>query len=142
MFERILIAHDGSEGAHKAFDEAVFLAARLQSRLHMVSVEEDLPRHAEVELLDELTGEKDREDSYFGQLAAQAKRRAALHSVDLECTILPGHETKTIIDFIRSRGFDLLVIGFTGHSKIYEHIWGSTAHHLTSLAPCNVLVVK
>jgi nucleotide-binding universal stress UspA family protein len=140
MFNKLLIAHDGSDGAQKAFDVAVDLAVKLQARLHMISVEEDLPKHAET--IGEIEDEKDIEDSYFGQLAEQCKRRAALHSVDLDCSILPGHEVKTIVEFIRERRFDLLVIGFAGHSRIYEHIWGGTSHNLTSLAPCSVLVVK
>ena len=140
MFERILIAHDGSDGAQKAFDVAVALASRLQAPLHMISVEEDLPKHAEI--IGEIEEEKDIEDSYFGQLAEQCKRRAALHSVHIECSVVPCHEVKTIVEFIRERRFDLLVIGFAGHSRIYEHIWGGTSHNLTSLAPCSVLVVK
>ena len=47
MFEKLLIAHDGSDGAWKAFDAAIELAVRLQASLHMISVEEDLPRYAE-----------------------------------------------------------------------------------------------
>jgi nucleotide-binding universal stress UspA family protein len=140
MFDKILIAHDGSDGANKAFDIAVNLASTLQAKLHMISVEEDLPRHAEI--MEELIEVKEREDSYYGQLAAQCKRRAALHSVNLTSSILPGHEVKTIVDFLGQGGFDLLIIGFTGHSRIYEHIWGGTSHNLTSLAPCSVLVVK
>ena len=70
MFERILIAHDGSDGAQKAFDVAVALASRLQAPLHMISVEEDLPKHAEI--IGEIEEEKDIEDSYFGQLATNA----------------------------------------------------------------------
>src|SRR5579872_1161770 len=99
MFEKLLIAHDGSDGAHKAFDVAVDLAACLHARLSMISVEEDLPKHAET--MGEIDEEKGDEDSYFRQLAAQCKRRAALHAVELDCTILPGHEVKTTIDFIR-----------------------------------------
>ena len=37
----------------------------------------------------EVGEEKEVEDTYFGQLAVQAKRRAALHSVPLECSINP-----------------------------------------------------
>jgi len=140
MFEKVLVAHDGSDGAQKAFDAAVELASRLRGSLHLISVEEDLPRYAETML--EVDDEKEAEDTYFGQLAAQAKRRAALHSVSLECSIVPGHEVKAIIDFATEGGFDLLVVGFTGHSAAYEHLWGGTSHNLTRMAHCSVLVVK
>jgi nucleotide-binding universal stress UspA family protein len=140
MFEKILVAHDGSDGAQKAFDAAVELASRLRATLHMISVEEDLPRYAETML--EVDEEKEAEDTYFGQLAEQAKRRAALHSVALECSILPGHEVKAIVDFATQGEFDLLVVGFTGHSAVYEHLWGGTSHNLARMAHCSVLVVK
>jgi nucleotide-binding universal stress UspA family protein len=140
VFEKLLIAHDGSEGAWKAFDAAVELAARLQASLHMISVEEDLPRYAETMM--EVDEEKEAEDTYYGQLAAQAKRRAALRSVSLECSIVAGHEVKAIVDFAAQGGFDLLVVGFAGHSAVYEHLWGGTSHNLTRMAHCSVLVVK
>ena len=140
MLERILIAHDGSDSARKAFDFAVELPARVGARLRMICGEEEIPRHAEV--IDEFREEKDRADSYFGQLAGQCRARAALHAVDLETVIAPGHAVKVIGDFVRENAIDLLVVGFTGHSRIYEHIWGGTAHNLTSTVRCNVLVVK
>jgi len=140
MVEEILIAHDGSDSARKAFDFAVELTVRLDAHLRMICVEEEIPRHAEV--IDELREEKDRADSYFGQLAEHCRARARLHSIDVETVIAPGHAVKVIGDFIREHAIDLLVIGFTGHSRIYEHIWGGTAHNLTSTVQCNVLVVK
>jgi len=140
MLEKILVAHDGSDGAQRAFDWAVELTSRLNTKLHMVSVEEHLPRYAET--ISEIEEEKEDEDSYFGQLGAQAKRRAALHNVELESKIVVGHGVKAIVDFAREGGFDLLVVGFTGHSRIYEHLWGGTSQNLTRLAPCTVVVVK
>ena len=140
MFHQILIAHDGSDNARKAFDAAVQLAASLGAQLRMICVEEEIPRHAEA--IDELREEKDRADSYFGQLAEHCKVRAAMHSVDIETVIAPGHAVRVIGDFVQQNSIDLLVIGFTGHSRIYEHIWGGTAHNLTSTVRCNVLVVK
>jgi nucleotide-binding universal stress UspA family protein len=109
MFEKILVAHDGSDGAQRTFDAAVDLASRLHSTLHMISVEEDLPRYAETML--EVDDEKEEEDTYFGLLVAQAKRRAALNGVALECSIVPGHEVKAIVDFAAQGAFDLLVVG-------------------------------
>jgi nucleotide-binding universal stress UspA family protein len=136
MINQILIAHDGSDSARKAFDFAVELTARLGARLRMICIEEEIPRHAEV--IDEFREEKDRADSYFGQLAEHCRARARLHSVDIDTVIVPGHAVKVIGDFVQQNAVDLLVIGFTGHSWIYEHIWGGTAHNLTS----TVLFVK
>ena len=140
MFSQILVAHDGSDSARKAFDAAVEITAKLGAHLRMICVEEEIPRHAEV--IDELEDAKDQADSYFGQLAEHCRTRAAMHSVDLESVILAGHAVRVIGDFVRENAIDLLVIGFTGHSRIYEHIWGGTAHNLTSTVRCNVLVVK
>jgi nucleotide-binding universal stress UspA family protein len=140
MFEKILVAHDGSDGAWKAFDAALELAARLRAGLHMISVEEDLPRYAET--MTEIDAEREVEDTYYGQLGTEAKQRAARRSVPLECTIVSGHEVRSIVDFARQAGFDLLVVGFKGHSAIYEHLWGGTSHNLARVAHCSVLVVK
>lgn len=140
MFKRILIAHDGSDRAQAAFDAAVKLALELNAKLQMVSVEEDLPRYAED--LDEVREVKEESDSYFGKLAVHCRQRAFLKGLEIGTTVLSGHAVKSIVDFARAQQSDLLVIGFSGHSSIYEHVWGGTSHNLARLAPCSVLVVK
>ena len=72
--------------------------------------------------------------------------RAELHCLSVE-EALPHYaatidEVETIVNFCRGGEFDLLVIGFMGHSRIFERIWGSTSQTLTRLAPCSVLVAK
>ena len=62
--------------------------------------------------------------------------------VDVKCHGLVGHEVKTIIDYVKNHGFDLLVLGFMGHSAVYDRVMGSTCQSLVRLAPCSVLVVK
>jgi nucleotide-binding universal stress UspA family protein len=46
MFRKILVAHDGSEGAHKAMAVAIDLASRDGAELHLISVIEELPTNA------------------------------------------------------------------------------------------------
>lgn len=43
MFEKILVAHDGSDGTQRAFETALDLPLLLDADLYMVSVEENLP---------------------------------------------------------------------------------------------------
>jgi nucleotide-binding universal stress UspA family protein len=140
MIEKILIAHDGSEGAQKAFDKALDLAEALGASLDMISVEERMIHDGET--IDEVSAEIEEENTYFEELTAECKRRAALHGIDLRTAVVRGHEVKAVVEFAREKGFDLLVIGYTGHSRIYEHLWGGTSQNLTRLAPSSVLVVK
>jgi nucleotide-binding universal stress UspA family protein len=140
MYRHILIANDGSDGALRALDTAIELASALAARLHMISVEDDLPKHAET--IDEIEEEKEEADSYFGKVAAHARAQAAMRKIDLQCTVVSGHEVKSIVDFARENGFDLLVVGFRGHSRLYDRIRGGTSQNLARLAPCSVLVVK
>lgn len=48
---------------------------------------------------------------------ARCKRRAALRGIDLRTAVVRGHEVKAVVEFARENGFDLLVIGYTGHSS-------------------------
>ncbi len=141
MYRKILVAHDGSDGAQKAFDAALTLAVQLEADLHMVCVEENIPRYAQT--VDEVKGEKERADEYFEQLAEHCRQRALLvKGKTISTEIIVGHGAKAIVEFARQGSFDLLVVGFTGHSKIYDHIWGGTSQNITRLAHCSVLVVK
>ncbi len=124
----------------KAFDAALQIAVRFEVDLHMVSVEEYLPRFAQT--VEEVRGEKEIADDYFEPLAEQCRRRAALKGKTLHTDIIVGHGVKAIVEFVRQGGYNLLVVGFTGHSRIYDHIWGGTSQNITRFAPCAVLVVK
>jgi len=140
MFTRILVANDGSAGARRALELAVDIAARYGAELHSISVEEGLPHYAAT--IDEVDAVKEKENHYFEQVSGEAREIAAARGVSLQTHVMPGHEVETIINFCREGGFDLLVVGFMGHSRIYERIWGSTSQSLTRLSPCSVLVAK
>lgn len=140
MFDKILIAHDGSENADKALDTAIEIAKTFNAELHMISVEEDLPLYAQS--IQDVDDEKDAEDDYFKTLGARCSQRARLHGIELKHTIVAGHAVQSIVEFVEAGHFQLLVIGFTGHSRLYDHLWGGSSQNLTRMAPCSVLVVK
>ena len=139
-FRKILVAYDGSEHARKALETAIQLAAVTGAELHSISVEEDLPKY--VATVGEFEEVKRQRDAYFEQLTSEAKAMAWIHGVRSHTHVKAGHEVETIVRFCQEGDFDLLVIGFMGHSRIFERVWGSTSQSLTRLAPCSVLVVK
>jgi hypothetical protein len=55
---------------------------------------------------------------------------------------LAGLPVQTIVALVNEHHFDLLVVGFMGHTRLYEQIIGSTTERLVRLAPCTILAVK
>lgn len=139
MPNKILIAHDGSEGADKALAAAIRLARARKAALHMISVEE-LPRFPTT--IDEVIEEKEDANHRFHRLIEHAQAQAKAARVKLETHVVAGHAVPSIVEFVEREGCDLLVIGFMGHSALYNRLIGSTTDRLVELAPCSVLVVK
>lgn len=139
MYRKILIANDGSEGAARALAAATELARRLEAELHMVSVEE-LPRFPTS--VDEVVEEKNEANHLFRRVIDRARAQAKAQQVKLEAHVIAGHAVTSIVEFVERERCDLLVIGYMGHSALYNRIIGSTTDRLVELAPCQVLVVK
>jgi nucleotide-binding universal stress UspA family protein len=139
MYAKILVANDGSPGAAKALSAAISLAHRLGAALHMVSVEE-LPRFPAT--IDEVDEVKSEENHRFAPVVAAARAEAQAAGIALETHLIPGHPVEAIVSLIAEQHVDLLVVGFMGHSALYQRIIGGTTDRLVDHAPCTVLVVK
>lgn len=140
MFQKILVANDGSDHARLALTRAIGLANCFGAELHMICVEEHLPHYAAT--VGEVLEAKSEEDSYFAKVVKEAKAQAAAKGVNLQTLITPGHEVETIVKYIHEKHFDLLVLGFMGHSRVLGRIMGGSAGNLTRLSPCSVLLIK
>ena len=140
MFHKILLANDGSDGAKKALHVAVDLARLYDAELHQISVEEHLPHYAAT--VGEVVESEQEAVEYFTKVIREAEIAAKVQGVSLKAHVLPGHRVETIVTFAKDHGFDLVVVGFMGHSKVFGRIWGSTSQNLAKLSPCTVLVVK
>jgi nucleotide-binding universal stress UspA family protein len=139
MFSKILVANDGSEGAARALSAAIKLAKEQGAALHMISVEE-LPRFPAS--IDEVIEEKAEANHVFEGVTSRAVAQAQAAGLKLTPHILTGHPVSSIVEFVQQEGFGLLVVGYMGHSALYNRIIGSTTDRLVEYAPCNVLVVK
>jgi nucleotide-binding universal stress UspA family protein len=139
MYRKILAANDGSPGDLKALGAAIELARKVSAELHMVTVEE-LPRFPAS--IDEVAEEKNEANHRFAPVIAAAKVQTSAAGMKIETHLVPGHVAEAIVGLVKDRGFDLLVVGFMGHSQLYERIIGGTTDRLVRLAPCAVLVVK
>ena len=140
LYEKILVAYDGSPGSQRALKAAIELADQSDAELHCISVEEKLPYYAAT--LGEVEEAKAERDAYFEKLIQEARQMAWDHDVELHSKVVPGHEVETIITAAKDGNFDLLIVGFVGHSNVFGRVMGSTTQNLSRLSPCSVLIVK
>jgi nucleotide-binding universal stress UspA family protein len=139
MFRKILHANDGSEHAFRAFALALLIAKQNNSELHMVCVEEIDYMPEFIEEVREETGTAARR---FHKVLARARAEAEEKNVKLKTHVVAGHPVRDIVELAEDLRAELLVIGATGHSALYERLIGSRADRIVQLAHCPVLVVK
>jgi nucleotide-binding universal stress UspA family protein len=139
MFSKILHANDGSEHAFHALAMALAIAKQNNSDLHMVSVEEIDYMPDFIEEVREETGTAARR---FHKVLQRARTVAEQHHVKLNTHVIAGHPVRDIVELAKELKVELLVIGATGHSALYDRLIGSRADRIVQLAHCPVLVVK
>jgi len=139
MFTKILHANDGSEHAFNALELALGLAKQNSSELHMVSV---LEIDYAPEFIEEVREETGAAARRFHKVLRRAREMAERSGVKLSPHVLSGHPVRDVVALAADIEADLLVIGATGHSAIYERMIGSRADRIVQLAQCPVLVVK
>ena len=139
MFRKILVANDGSPGGVAALASALDLAKQLAVGLEMICVEE-LPRFPAS--IDEVSEAQSDAFSFYDAVVGAAKAKAAAAGVSFKAHVVTGHPVSSIAEFVQAGRYDLLVVGFMGHSALYNRIIGGTADRLVRFAPCKVMVVK
>ncbi len=139
MFSKILHANDGSEHAFRALALAIAIAKQNNSELHTVSVEEIdyMP-----EFIEEVRQETGTASRRFHSVLQRARRMAEDSQVKIHTHVVTGHAVRDIVKLAADLRAELLVIGASGHSRIYEHMLGTRAARIVHLAHCPVLVAR
>jgi nucleotide-binding universal stress UspA family protein len=140
MFRKILLAHDGSEGANRALTVGIDLAKIHGAELWALAVQEKLPRFSGT--IDEVKEEKQFADEQYGRLLEAAKVRAKEAGIELKTLMRPGHPAQTIVAAAKEGKFDLVLVGHTGLSGVWAAFLGTTAEKVSRHAPCSVLIVR
>jgi nucleotide-binding universal stress UspA family protein len=139
-FRKILVGFEGSPGAWRALAQALRLAASDGATVHVLTVIEHLPQYAAtVGEMEEALTEAERQAAL---LQAEVRHAADLAGVRVETVRRAGHAAKTLVDYAREGGFDLLVLGHAGHSGVWGLFLGTTCDKVVRHAPCSVLVVR
>ena len=137
MFQRILLAVDGSEHSWRAVPVAGDLARRYEAEVIVLHVREhELTWGADIDI------ETDRE---AGKLVDDVVRELKEHDTNVRGEVIRvpvGSAPKAIVDTAQGQGVDLVVMGTRGLSEWSRLLVGSVADKVMHLAECPVLVVR
>lgn len=144
MFERILVAVDGSDHALAALRLAVALQERFASELLILCV---YRHHSLLEASMSMVRPEDPESledsmrAFAGKVVEDAKAKASdLGSTKLRGFIKSGPPARTIVSFAKDKEAGLIVLGSRGLGDLEGYLLGSVSHKVTSLADCPVMV--
>ena len=136
LFNTIVLALDGSDGAKKAIPFAAELAEKEKAKLVIAHVTEylavkggELPHVGEDEIKSEIEAQ-----------AQELSERGIETTVEFADTVVGG-PAPAIVDIADRTGADLIVTGTRGHSSIAGLALGSVAHRLLHIAKRPTLTV-
>ncbi len=109
MFQRIMLAWDGSDVALGAFDVAIDVARRYEAELVAVSVAYS-PAHAETDA--DRAESADAARRYLAQTFLDVADRAHRAGVDVNHQIIEGDTpARALLAYAHEHGFDLIICG-------------------------------
>jgi nucleotide-binding universal stress UspA family protein len=138
MFQRILVAYDGSAPSKDAFDTALELAQKYQSEVHVLAVArppefaEDVETEAAVESAHE----------HFQKLFATLQREAAHLDLKPHLKVATGHPAEQIVRAAEEHNIDLILLGHRGHGRFERWLLGSVSRTVIAYAHCAVMIVR
>jgi nucleotide-binding universal stress UspA family protein len=139
MFERILLATDGSAHAQEALVYARDLALRDQARVIVVHAFDPVPSYLGDPWGDRVMA---RQISAGEETARQAAQSLQEAGVDITVEVLEGPAAEAILRVADVRECDLIVMGSRGHGALTGLLLGSVSHRVLVHARAPVMIVK
>lgn len=147
MFERILTAYDGSNGAERALMKATELAKLCGAHLIVLTV---YRHHSMLEASLSMVRGSTEPGSHLDDAMRATAREAANYGKSyakdagveqVSAFIKAGQPARTIVGMAHDKGCDLIVVGSRGMGATENYLLGSVSHKVTGIADCPVLVV-
>ena len=139
MYERILLATDGSECARTATRHAINLAKTSDATLHALYVIETRTEY-DSGIVDPETVERHRRGD-GEEILADVEADAQSVGGDVVCSIRRGIPDREIADYVDEHGIDLVVLGARGTSTFKTVLLGSTSEAVVRDATVPVVLL-
>ena len=139
MFNKILLAYDGSDGAKLALEKVADLAKFASAELHLLAVGR-IPEYAET--VSETEEAREQARSYYSKIMEDAADHLKQRGLSAKIHIDFGKPADTILRIAEDLRVDLLVLGTHPHSALRRRVLGATADKVIDHVHCSVLVVR
>ena len=146
MYQRILVAFDGSSTARQGLDEALRLAGLTGAKLRLIHVVDELKYVTGFEPFAVYNADLVPLMTEAGsQILEQGRQQARLAGVEAESvlfTSLAGRVSELVAQQAMAWKADLIVMGTHGRRGIQRAMLGSDAEQLLRISPVPVLLVR
>lgn len=140
MFEKILLAVDGSEHALHAARTAADLARTVNAKEFRIVVAYDFipPYLGEPNMQFAIDARMEESNS----ILSNAVKEVGQIPCEIQTEMLEGSEAEAIIKVATTRNSDVIVMGSRGRGRLAGLLLGSTSQAVVAHAPCPVLIVR
>ncbi|MFB6230373.1 MAG: universal stress protein [Salinibacter sp.] len=139
--QRILFTTDLSEGARRAFPQAVHLADRHDAGLHVLNVTNPR-RHDGSETTASFPVSLDTLADWFATSAREENCPDLATMSITQKQVESESPPERIIDYVGDEGIDLVVMGTHGRRGVNRMLFGSVTEEVLRRAPCPLLTVQ
>ena len=160
LITKILVGVDGSKSSEKALDYALEIADKFSASILILNVFQPPPETGyltkvvsqspasgyqdtigdQSNLSDFIKDLRKKHENILSNAAERVIKRKPMLKITTE--LKEGNTPSQIIETAADGGFDLIVVGHMGESKIKEFLLGSTSERVVHQAKCAVLIVK
>ena len=139
MFQKILIAFDGSDHARRAARIAGDMARMIpNAELHLVCAMEPMPTELGNPYIEDMITERTR----AGELMLEQARKIIGDDVSVHSELLFGTPAESILEVAKTQDCDLIIMGTRGLGGLKGLLLGSQIQKVISLSEIPVLSVK
>jgi nucleotide-binding universal stress UspA family protein len=140
MFKNILVAYDGSEGSKECLMAGTELSRKLNSTLTAFWVGGYKPYYHETK--GKIDEERIAVENFAMKLQNEIEAFNIKENIHYDFYYVLGNPAKEIVAYAKKNKFDTIIIGYKGHSGLWENLLGHVADKVSENAGCNVIIVK
>lgn len=140
MYDRILLAYDGSREGRTALREGALMAKRFGARVFLLSVVAETPgvRIGEAAYPNAVTGS----ESAYNQLFDEAIERLRSFGLKPEGKVVAGEPAQAISAYAREVKAELVVVGHRKQGLIERWWSGASGAYLVDHLSCSLLIAR